>query len=59
MHTYLPIIFSFYSYFHLLFLTDLAKRHILQFTMFDDFIKTCPYITEIKKHSMTKTNSLI
>ena len=30
------------SYFHLLFLTLLATRHILQLTMFDDFITTCP-----------------
>ena len=45
------------SYFH--FFSYLAKRFILQFTMFDDFITTCPFITEIKRHSRTKTDTMI
>ena len=38
------------SYFHLLFLTPLAMRHILQFTMFDSIsLQPACNITEIKK----------
>ena len=38
------------SYFHHLFLTLLATRHILQFTMFDSIsLKPARNITEIKK----------
>ena len=37
------------SYFHLLFLTLLATRYNLQFTMSYDFITTCRNIMEIKK----------
>ena len=59
-HPYLSLLFSHFVFlFCLLFLTHLATRHIILFTMFDDFITTCPYITEIKKHYITKTNTLI
>ena len=49
------------SYFHLLSLTHLAMRHITQFTMFDDFITACPYITELKKalHNQNKYSNII
>ena len=40
------------SYFHLLFLTLLATRHILQFTIFDSIsLQPARNITEIKLHS--------
>ena len=49
IHTFLYYILILCSYFHLLFLTLLATRYILQFTKSYDFITICRNIMEIKK----------
>ena len=61
IHTCLYSFLILCSYCQLLFLTHLATRHSLQFTVFDDFIATCPYITEIKKalHNPNKYSNII
>ena len=51
IHICLYCFFIICSYFHLLCL--------LQFTMFHNFITTCPKIKEIKKHFITKGNIII
>ena len=71
MHSYMPLLFILCSYFYLLFLSLLATRHTLQFTMFDSIsLQPAHNITEIRKtlHKstikekvliITKTNALI
>ena len=56
IHSYLSLLFShfvfLFSFVYLLFLTLLATRHILQFTIFDSIsLQPARSITEIKLHS--------